>query len=200
MKNKYLKWKIVKAKAEIYIESNTELYSYYQTMSPAVLSHAEGVTKIALILGISKGLSDKELLTLGIAGLLHDIGKIFISSLILYKDGNLTDEEFEVIKEHSKTGAILIKRLGVEDQIVELVMNHHEKIDGSGYPNGLKDDEINQLTKILTIADIWDALRHKRCYKEALSGNEAIENLRSTKGLDKELVNDFVKLVHKLRL
>ncbi len=197
---KYLNWKIIKAEAEVYIESNAELYSYYQTMSPAVLSHAEGVAKIALIIGLDLGLPKRDLMTLGVAGLLHDIGKIFISSLILYKDGNLTDEEFEIMKSHPQTGAKLLQRLGVEKKIVDIVLEHHERLDGSGYPKGLEEGEIGYLSQIVTIADIFDALRHKRCYKEALSGNEAITELRNTKGLNKELVETFITLIHKLRL
>lgn len=200
MRGKYLNWKVLKAESEVYIENHQELYSYYQTMSPAVLSHAEGVAKIAILLGIELNLPKEDLLTLGVAGLLHDIGKIYISSLILYKDGTLTDEEFEVMKEHPQTGARLLKRLGLPKNIIDIVYKHHERLDGSGYPRGIKGDEIDYLTQIVTIADIYDALRHKRCYKVALSGNEAIEELKNTKGLNEDLIEIFSELIHQLRL
>lgn len=196
----YLMYKVYLAEASVEVESNEELYRYVRAMSPAIIDHSKGVAKIALLMGMELKLKKKDIIRLGMAGLVHDVGKIFISSLILYKDGNLTDEEFEVIKEHPNVGAKLLERLGIDPLVVEMTAQHHERLDGSGYPYHLERDEIGYLSQILSLADIYDALRHKRCYKAELSGKEAIEELRNTDGLNPQLVNTLEELVNKYRL
>lgn len=124
--------------------------------------------------------SDISLITL--VSSLHDIGKIAISDEILNKPGRLTDEEFEVIKTHSAIGAKMLSELPAEQQDMPLLKTaaeicrwHHERYDGKGYPDGLKEDEIPISAQAVSLADVYDALTSERCYKKAYTHNEAIK-------------------------
>jgi len=122
-----------------------------------------------LALGRNLGLSRAELKSLGAGLLLHDIGKSEIDDAILNKRGTLTEEEWNVMRSHPERGeAILSQAEGVDPLALTIVMQHHEKRSGKGYPRGLKGDEIHSYAKICALADVFDALTTQRSYKEAL--------------------------------
>lgn len=129
--------------------------------------------------------------------ILHDIGKLAIPDNILLKSGKLSDEEYELLKSHSEKGVEFIKDLKFLEDIMSIVRNHHERIDGKGYPDGLKGDEIERLTKIVTIADAYDAITSEREYRDALDEKEAIEELIKHKGtqFDSCLLDEFIEMV-----
>lgn len=140
--------------------------------------HSVDVGALVLMIGREFGLKGRELHQLGIAGLLHDIGKSKIPPEILNKPGKLTDEEFGIIKKHSQYGFEILQERGCySPQILEGVLHHHEKLNGRGYPDGLKDEEIGLFSRIITVADIFDALVSERPYKKPLGGREAVEML-----------------------
>lgn len=145
---------------------------------------------------------------IGTAATLHDIGKVGIPDSILNKPGRLTDEEFEQIKAHTIIGHQILENTNsdkLSDDVLEyakeITLHHHEKFDGSGYPDGLKGDEINIVSKLMSIIDVYDALVNDRVYKKALSYEEAEEYIisQSEKAFDPKVVNVFMNVKEKLR-
>lgn len=137
---------------------------------------------------------------------LHDIGKITVSDVILNKPGRLTPEEFEIMKTHTTAGRdILINSSTMEesgdflDEAIDMAVYHHERWDGTGYPEGLKGKEIPLSARIMAVADVFDALVSKRCYKEPFSFEKAIEILKEESGthFDPEIVDAFIKIAER---
>jgi HD-GYP domain-containing protein (c-di-GMP phosphodiesterase class II) len=129
--------------------------------------------------------------------LLHDIGKKDISTDILNKKGKLNDEEWAIIKKHPLIGyELLVKISGkISEEVAQIVLQHHEKCDGNGYPRNLKDSEIGRYGKICAIADVYDALTTRRSYKEALSKMAAFTIMQDSKGhFDQQLLTRFIRL------
>ena len=161
--------------------------------------HSVSVATFSLAIGISINLTIKDLKELFIGALLHDIGKLFIPSSILLKKGSLTKEEFEIMKGHPRKGYnyLILKNLGISNKALRICLEHHERIDGTGYPNNLKRDEIGILSKIVSIADVYDALTSNRSYRTPLSTTEALDyiklNINST--FDEILSKIFSKLI-----
>jgi HD-GYP domain-containing protein (c-di-GMP phosphodiesterase class II) len=142
--------------------------------------HTRGVALRSVQVGERLGLSPGRLRELAIGGLLHDVGKLSVPDEILQKPGPLSDDEFEVIKRHPEWGAELIDELGgFTPAVRKLVLGHHERLDGSGYPRGLRDDEIDLETRILAVCDVYDALVSKRVYRDAWSSSQALALLET---------------------
>lgn len=160
--------------------------------------HTRRVAALAVEIGERMGLSPARLRVLAIGGLLHDIGKLSIPDAILKKPGALTDDEFAVIKQHPLRGRELIAELGGFDPVVErLVSDHHERLDGDGYPSGLKADELELETRILTVCDVFDALVSPRVYRTAWSVEEALALLHEQSGtaFESSCVASLVEIV-----
>lgn len=159
--------------------------------------HSVDVATISMIIAKKYGLSNKEIYELGITGLLHDVGKAKVPNEILNKPARLTDEEYSIIKKHSAWGFdILKKRKNVSDNVLYGVLQHHEKINGKGYPLGLKKEQICLYAKIVSIADIYDALVTERPYKKAYSQRDAIEMLMAmTNEVDIHILKSFLRSV-----
>jgi putative two-component system response regulator len=161
--------------------------------------HVERVSKLAMVLGKKMGLSERELEALRYGGILHDIGKIGIPGNILNKPGPLDSEEWEVMKSHPVAGydicLPLKKNLGFA---LEVIRHHHEKLDGSGYPDGLKKDEISTAARIMAVVDIYDALVTDRPYRKGMPLEKAVEILKqeaNNEKLDKMVVNYLIEVV-----
>ncbi|BBE31381.1 phosphohydrolase [Tepiditoga spiralis] len=141
--------------------------------------HSQNVTGYGVAIAKEMGHSDDFIESIEIAGLVHDIGKIGIPDEILNKKGKLTSQEFEIIKSHTIMGADILSEVEfINDKILCGPLEHHEKLDGSGYPYGKKEEELSEIGKILAIADIYDALTTKRSYKEPWPVEKAINLLR----------------------
>lgn len=139
-------------------------------------AHSVNVAVIACIIGFGMNLNGDDLEQLVMAGLLHDLGKLVIPREILNKPSRLTPEEYEVMKSHASLSYEIIKeRWDISAQVKASVLYHHENEDGSGYPAGKEGDELSIFTKILHVADVYDALVSKRPYKEPYSPYEACE-------------------------
>ena len=156
--------------------------------------HNERVSRYAVELAKAAGLNDKEQEIVRMAGILHDIGKIGIPDNILNKQGPLTDEEFTIIKSHPKHGEKILKPLHSLNGVREVVLYHHERYNGEGYPVGLKGEQIPVYARIMAIADSYDAMTTKRPYREAYSKKEAIIELEAKAGQcwDPELIRIFI--------
>ena len=134
------------------------------------------------------------------AGMVHDIGKTLIPEHILNKDGKLSEEEYEEIKLHPVWGYQTLSNSSKLKNIADYVLYHHEKWDGNGYPEGLAGKDIPLISRILSIADAWDAMRSDRSYREALSKEEAINELKKNKSIqfDRRIVNVFMNNLEKI--
>jgi putative nucleotidyltransferase with HDIG domain len=155
----------------IYENLFATLYAFVNALEARDLytrQHSSRVTGISLLIGKQLGCSKEELDVLNFAGHLHDIGKIGIRDDILLKPGRLTEEEFEKIKEHPVIGANILKQLGMWDNERKIIRCHHERFDGTGYPDGLKQEEIPFLARILSVADVYDAMASDRAYRKRM--------------------------------
>jgi HD-GYP domain-containing protein (c-di-GMP phosphodiesterase class II) len=141
------------------------------------------------------GCSAEELNILNFAGPLHDIGKIGIRDDILLKPGRLSREEFEKIKEHPIIGANMLSQLGLWDQERRIIRCHHERFDGSGYPDGLRREEIPFLARILSLADAYDAMASDRAYRKRMEQGLILSNIEQGSGtqFDPRIVGVFQK-------
>jgi len=154
--------------------------------------HSRNVAKIACLIGKKMNLKRKELKILEIAGHLHDIGKIAVPEHILNKPEKLNDEEFEIIKKHPVVGADILEEYPELSFVVPVVLYHHERMDGSGYPFGLKNNEIPLLARILAVADVFDALTSDRPYRAAMKPENAL-SLMKKMPLDQKIVSVLEK-------
>ena len=155
--------------------------------------HSLLVTGIAVAFGQHLGLSQRDRQTLALCGLLHDVGKAGVPVEILEKPGRLTKEEFATMKEHPVMGFEALRGVeGLYSDMLEVVVHHHEYLDGSGYPHGLDASQISDLVRLTTIADVFGALLERRSYKPAMSGAVAYQILEDMgPKLDKDLVRAF---------
>ena len=139
-------------------------------------SHSLNVAILSIVLAMGMGFPRSETVGIGAGALLHDIGKVFVNKSILQKNGPLTDEEFDIIRKHPKDGFDYIsKRYNIPLRHCATILDHHEKFDGSGYPNKKKGTEISLFGRICAVADVYDALASKRPYREAIPPCECVE-------------------------
>jgi putative nucleotidyltransferase with HDIG domain len=144
--------------------------------------HTRGVALRAVQVGEELGLAPVRLRELAVGGLLHDVGKLAVPNEILQKPGALTDDEFDVIKRHPDVGAELVHELGFSSQVCRLVRDHHERLDGSGYPRGLGAPQLDIETRIMAVCDVFDALMSKRVYRDAWTLEDALELITKQSG------------------
>jgi len=168
------------------------------TLDHCTYQHSINVAQYSLELGVQLKLSQAELYTLCVGALLHDIGKVLIPKEIIKKPDSLTNEEFEIIKEHTTKGYDYLKGfLDISDSAKLIVLQHHERMDGRGYPNNISGEFISRLSRIVAIADVYDALTSDRPYRKAISPNNAVEYILSNVDIqfDYEMVNAFTKAI-----
>lgn len=159
--------------------------------SSDTVTHTISVCEISKYLASRIGMDEEDIRLLEFSSLVHDIGKLYIPESILEKPDRLTDEEMKSMREHALYTKSILNELGYE-RIAEIATNHHEKLDGSGYPNGLKGEEINIYSRILAVSDIFSALVGIRAYKGAMEKQKVVEILKQmadTNKLDSHLVN-----------
>lgn len=182
-------------------EAETILFALAQTVEQRdkeTSYHCQRLAALSVALGSAIGLPDEDLLALYRGGFLHDIGKVAIPDAILFKQGELTPEEWVVMRSHTWKGEEICRPMRSLRPVLPIIRNHHERWDGSGYPDGLKGEDIPLLARILQLADIFDALTSQRSYKEAFSVDEAIRQLRHEADMgwrDPELVSVFCEVV-----
>ena len=166
-------------------------------------SHSEEVAVVAQALGVQLGLCKHECELLHIAGHLHDIGKIGLPDAILKKTGRLTEEEYEIVKQHPAIGADIVKPVASVaglDRITGIILHHHERYDGGGYPHGLKGDDIPFGARVIAVADTLSAMASNRPYRNAIEFSRIIEEIESCSGsqFDPLIVSEFLKISDKI--
>lgn len=149
---------------------------------PRSTAHSQDVLLNALLIARELGMEEPSLQTVQVAALLHDVGKIGVPDRILLKPGGLTLDEYESIKVHSAVGAALVKVAGGLDDAAPAVRHHHERWDGSGYPDGLRGDETPLIARVIAVADAYSAMTNDRPYRDGMSDRLAIQILREGAG------------------
>ena len=160
-------------------------------------THSINVSIYALSLAKFLGLKDKDLEDMGMAAMIHDLGKSKVNAAIINKNGKLTDAEFTEMKNHPQFGYEIALNMGITDKrILSGIRDHHEKLDGGGYPNGFKDKQISLFARIIAVSDVFDALTTKRSYKDAMSSFQAISIMKKQMDthLDMRLVNALIQM------
>ncbi len=160
---------------------------------PYTRGHSERVNQYAVLLAKQMGLSKKEIYEVHISSLFHDIGKIGIEDKILRKPAALTDEEYTVMKQHPNKGYQMLSKIRAMKDILPGIRFHHERWDGSGYPMGLKSDQIPLAARIVAVADAFDAMTTNRPYQKAMPFEKAIARLfeLSDRAYDRRVVAAF---------
>jgi putative two-component system response regulator len=166
---------------------------------PYTSGHQKQVSKIASAIARIMGLSENEVSGIKMAGLIHDIGKVAIPFEILTKPGKLDDLEFDMIKKHPKIGYDILKSIEFPYPVAQIVLQHHERIDGSGYPYGLPADDILLESKIIGVADVIDAMASHRPYRPAIGIVGAMEEITKNRSIiyDTDVVDACVSLFKK---
>jgi putative two-component system response regulator len=162
-----------------------------------IAGHCQRLSYIAVTLGAAMGLERACLVALYRGGYLHDVGKVGIPDSILFKPGRLTSDEWVVMRSHSTRGEEICRHIRSMSEVLPIIRHHHEKYDGTGYPDGLRGQEIPLLARVLQIADIYDALTSPRPYKPAYSAEEALRTIEEESGSgwrDPELVSLFLRI------
>jgi putative two-component system response regulator len=149
-----------------------------EARDPCTKGHCQRLAAYATALGARLGLADDQLVALNRGGFLHDVGKIGLPDAVLLKAGRLTASEYEVIQQHTVIGDKLCSELRLLEDVRPIVRHHHERPDGTGYPDQLKGEDIPLLARILGVVDVFDALTTERSYKPALSFDHTIRELR----------------------
>jgi putative nucleotidyltransferase with HDIG domain len=157
------------------------------------------VAELACAIGLELGWNEARLKSLRIGARLHDIGKIILPAEILAKPGRLSETEMQLIRQHAAAGAEVVSSIGFESNVAEMIHQHHERLDGSGYPAGLHDDEILPEARILAVADVVEAMISHRPYRPALPIEVAIAELEDGAGTryDSETCEIAIELIRE---
>lgn len=169
---------------------------------PYTAGHQTEVSRIAYAIAKELGYDEKFSQGIKIAGLLHDVGKIAIPIEILSKPGKISHNEFAIIKTHPAAGYNIIKEIDFDWPIAKIILQHHERLNGSGYPNGLTVGKILPETRIISVADVYEAMTSHRPYRPALSVKTTLEELTKNRDIlfDKDIVDACVKLVGEKKI
>ncbi|WP_274366230.1 HD-GYP domain-containing protein [Paenibacillus thermotolerans] len=168
---------------------------------PYTATHSENVAKYARAIAAELGLPQKVQDNIYIGGLLHDIGKIGVPESVLSKQSSLTEPEYEMIKRHPRIGYDMVKHISAfrNNGILDMILYHHERYDGTGYPERLKGEQIPLFARIMAVADSFDAITSSRVYRQGKNINSAIQEICEHKGtqFDPDIVDRFVKILRE---
>lgn len=195
LKRKAIELELLKERQRIHSENLTDfmiiLANIIDAKSPFTREHSERVSEFSTLIAQEVKLPENEISVITLGAKLHDIGKMGTPDYILNKNGPLTDEEYEIIKEHPGKGAELVKPFSLFQDVLDIIHYHHENMDGTGYPMGLKGDEIPFYARIVKIADYWDAITSDRPYRKPMPFEKAKEILTYESG--KKVQADLLK-------
>jgi HD-GYP domain-containing protein (c-di-GMP phosphodiesterase class II) len=180
---------------ELFLGTVKSLAAAIDGKDPYTRGHSERVSRISVAIAQRLGISESECEKIRISALLHDVGKIAIDDKILKKPAALTDDEFVIMKQHPQKGYKIMSQIGAMKEFLPGMYMHHEMVDGNGYPQGLKGDEIPLMAKIVAVADTFDAMTTDRPYQKAMQFEHAVERIQSFVGTryDEEVVAAFAR-------
>ena len=180
---------------EVFYGTAQALAETIEKRDPYTGGHTKRVMNYSIAIGKAMGLSKKEIEDLRLAAILHDVGKIGVRDNILLKEDRLDPEELEKMNMHPQYGADILNHVKKLKDIIPGVRGHHERIDGKGYPDNLKDGDIPTIARIIAVADTFDAMTTDRPYRKAMSSETALEELRKNSGIqfDKDVVEAFIR-------
>ncbi len=180
-----------------YLDTIEILRYTVEAKDPYTKGHSDRVSEYSILIGTKMGLDESTLHILKIGGLFHDIGKIGIPDSILLKDSKLNDEEYSQIKNHPSIGVHILGDAQIFKDIIPVVLHHHERYDGRGYPKGLKGEDIPLVARIAAVADTFDAMTSKRTYRDALSLEVVISEIEKCSGtqFDPEIASVFLDIL-----
>lgn len=180
----------------LFIESLTKTL---EARDSYTAGHSDRVSELSSYIALKAGLESDEVYKIHVASHLHDIGKIGVPDNILLKEGSLSEEEYRIVKSHTDIGFKIIKDIPGLKEIAQIVLHHHEHYNGSGYPSGLKGIEIPVGSRIITLADSFDAMVTNRPYRNHLSINEAVRRIGECAGaqFDPGLTGIFLSVIEE---
>jgi len=186
---------------KMYLETIRALATAIDAKDPYTKGHSERVAKMAIALARELNLPEREIDDLEYAALLHDIGKIGVDERILGKDDGLTEEEFKKIKEHTIVGAKIIEPVEFLKKSYKAIYHHHERFNGNGYPNGIKGEDIPLFSRIIAVADAYDAMGSVRPYRKKLSKDKIMKELKDQTGkqFDPKIVKALISILERER-
>lgn len=167
-----------------------------ESRDPYTAGHQKRVAQLAVKIAREMGLPEERVKGIGIAGTLHDIGKINVPAEILSKPGKLNNAEFMLIKAHPEVGYDILKPIEFPTPVAEMVKQHHERLNGTGYPDGMSGNDILLEAKILAVADVVEAMSSHRPYRDALGLDKALEEIKKNAGIlyDEDVVSACLSL------
>lgn len=163
---------------ELMLDAIKALVAAIDAKDPYTQGHSHRVSDYSVMIAEELGLNEAQVYEVRIGSLLHDVGKIGIADAILKKEGKLTNEEFEEIKKHTLTGVNILGQVKMLERMLPAILEHHERLDGSGYPYGLQEHQISLMGRIVAVADVFDAMTSDRPYRKALSVSEVLDYLK----------------------
>jgi HD-GYP domain-containing protein (c-di-GMP phosphodiesterase class II) len=188
--------------AQLYNDSNELLFDVVRAITAAIdakdpytVGHSERVSDFSVEIAREMGLSPEEIYHLRFGSLFHDVGKIGIPDAILTKPGKLTDEEYQKMKAHPVIGSKILGHVRLFEDELNVMVEHHERLDGKGYPNGLSDGQISRTGRIVAVADVFDAMTSDRPYREAIPVDHVFDYMKSKVNIefDKECVDALIR-------
>jgi HD-GYP domain-containing protein (c-di-GMP phosphodiesterase class II) len=184
---------------KIVVGSIKSLVTLLNTRVPREYTHSPCFSKLVCALGYEVHLRDKQIESLKYASLLHDTGKIDIPFEILSKTTRLTSEEYDIIKKHPVKGAQILRHLQVLRPVIPIIMHHHEKYNGTGYPSHLKGEQIPLCARIMSVADAFEAMVYGRPYRQRMDIDSAIKEIKKKSGtqFDPKIVDAFMRVIKK---
>lgn len=191
-------------------DSRNKLHDYFyrvvqslvrilEAKDPYTQGHSERIAEYAQKIALHMGFSPEKAETVRKAAELHDIGKLAINENILNKKGKLTDEEWKIIREHPILAEEVLKPVLLDEEMLVMIRSHHERYDGEGYPDKIKGDNINLFAQIIAVADAYDAMISPRAYREPMSKEAAISELKVNSGtqFNTQVVKAFLKMMEE---
>ena len=185
----------------IVLGSIKSLVTFLDSRVPQEYTHSPYFSKLVASIGEEMSLDEKQIESLKFASLLHDAGKVDIPPEILTKTTKLTRQEYNIIKRHPVKGAQILRHLQVLRPVIPIIMHHHERYNGSGYPSRLKKGQIPQGARIMSVADAFEAMVYGRPYRERMDTNSAIKEIRKKSGtqFDPRVVEAFLRVIKKVK-
>lgn len=182
---------------QAYMESIETLRYTVEAKDPYTRGHSDRVSEYSVLIGKYLGLSEKDLHTLKVGGLFHDVGKIGIPDAILLKPGKLTNDEYSEIKNHPAIGVHILSNARIFAEIIPIVKHHHERYDGFGYPSNLKGEDIPYFARIAAVADTFDAMTSRRTYRDSLGLDIVKDEINKNKGIqfDPQIADIFLNIL-----